>query len=179
MKSLTYIVLAGLLVGLGTSAVAQQGHSNKGLNSLDKDYLKATAQSNLEEVQLAPVVASHATTGQAKQFGQRMKQDHALANASLKAVAAQVAFSLPTDISEDQKHIKARLAQLQGAQFAAAYKQEMIDDHTEDIARTQREISLGSDPRVIASARKNLALLQMHLKMSQALPGGGNTAFSA
>ena len=62
-----------------------------------------------------------------------------------------------------------------GAAFDAAYKQEMIRDHTGDIAKTQRELSLGANPQVIGLARKNLALLQMHLKMSEALPSGTPT----
>ncbi len=55
----------------------------------------------------------------------------------------------------------------------------MIHDHTEDIARTEREISLGHSPIVLASARKNLTLLQMHLKMSQDLPAEGEGTTSS
>ena len=156
---------------VGGTVSAQRSHSSAGLSALDKDYLKDTAQSNLEEVQFEPVVLSHAAEGQDKQFGQRMRQDHAKANAGLKVVAARTGFHPPSDVSEDQKHIMKRLAQFHGMQFDAAYKQEMIRDHTGDIAETQRELSLGENPLVIALAKKNLALLQMHLKMSQALPG--------
>ncbi len=103
-----------------------------------------------------------------------MKQDHAKANADLKRLAARVGDKLPGDISEDQKALIKKLSHLHGAKFEAAYKQEMIRDHTEDIAKTKREISLGQDSQVKASAQKNLAILQMHLKMSQALPSSGS-----
>ena len=65
------------------------------LSALDKDYLKATAQSNLEEVQFEPTVRTHASNKQDRQFGEQMKQDHAKANRELKAVAAQTGYALP------------------------------------------------------------------------------------
>lgn len=164
--------MAGILTSFGGTVSAQRGHQAVSLSALDKDYLKATAQSNLEEVQFETVVLTHASSDQDKQFGRHMRQDHAKANAKLKVVSARTGFQPPKDVSEDQKHIMKRLAQFHGGAFDAAYKQEMIRDHTSDIAETQRELSLGVNPQVIALAQKNLSLLQMHLKMSQALPSG-------
>ncbi len=176
MKTKAYIITAGLLTILSGGAFAQnhQAPSQGGLSTLDKTYLKDTAQSNLEEVQLEPMVLSHATNSQDRQFGRRMKQDHAKANADLKRLAARVGYKLPADISEDQEALIKKLSHLHGAKFEAAYKQEMIRDHTEDIAKTKREISLGQASQVKVSAQKNLALLQMHLKMAQALPSSGS-----
>lgn len=172
-QPIVWIIAAGLLTTLDGNVSAQRTHPSASLSALDKDYLKATAQSNLEEVQFEPVVLTHAGNGQDKEFGKHMRQDHAKANAELKAVAARTGFEPPKDVSEDQKHIMARLPQFHGGAFDAAYKQEMIRDHTSDIAETQRELSLGANPQVIALAQKNLTLLRMHLKMSQALPSGG------
>ncbi len=171
-KAITWMIATGLLATFGGAVSAQRGRQSGSLSALDKDYLKASAQSNLEEVQFESVVLTHAANGQDKEFGKRMRQDHARANAELKAVAARTGFQPPKDVSEDQKHIMERLAQFHGAAFDAAYKQEMVRDHTGDIAETQREMSLGKNPQVIALAQKNLALLRMHLKMSQALPSG-------
>lgn len=173
MKPRACIIAAGLLATLGGVAVAQGPHERPkaGLSTLDKGYLKDTAQSNLEEVQFEPVVRTHAASSRDRQFGRRMKQDHGRANANLKRLAARVHGELPTDVSEDQKALMKKLSGLHGARFDAAYKQEMIRDHTEDIAKTKREISLGQNPWVKANAQKNLRLLQMHLQMSRALPG--------
>jgi len=175
IKSTAYIIAAGLLAIPSGGVLAQGSHarSRPGISTLDKSYLKDTAQSNLEEVQFAPVVMSHATNSQDRQFGRQMKQDHGKANADLKRLAFRVGDKLPADVSEDQKALMNKLSHLHGAKFEAAYKQEMIRDHTEDIAKTKREISLGQNPLVKANAQKNLILLQMHLKMSQALPSSG------
>ena len=179
MKSKTYAVAAGLAAMLSGGVLASHAASSPGLSTLDKSYLKDTAQSNLEEVQLEPVVLSNAATSEDRRMGRRMKQDHSIANVDLKRVAARVGDKLPTDITDDQKALIKKFSHLHGATFTAAYKQEMIRDHTEDIAKTKREISLGQDPRVKANAQKNLALLQMHLKMSRALPSSGAGAKSA
>ncbi len=173
------MVAAGLLATVGGTLYAQSGHQ-AALSALDKDYLKASAQSNLEEVQMEPLVLAHAASDKDKEFGKRMRQDHAQANAALKAVAARTDYQPPTDVSKNQKDIMKRLAQFHGAEFDAAYKQEMIHDHTGDIAETRREMSLGKNPQVIALAKKNLAMLKMHLKLSRALPSsGGRTAAGA
>jgi len=181
MKSTAYIkftaviIAAGLPAILSPVALAQRSHARlkMGISTLDKAYLKDTAQSNLEEVQFEPTVMSHATNSQDKQFGRRMKRDHARANADLKRVASRVGGKRPTDVSEDQKALMKKLASMHGAKFEAAYKQEMIRDHTEDIAKTKREISLGRNTLVKANAQKNLVLLKGHLKMSRGLPSSG------
>lgn len=103
-----------------------------------------------------------------------MKSDHARANSKLKALASRVGYALPNNVSDEQQAIMKRLAGLHGAKFDAAYKQEMILYHTQDIAEAQREISLGRNPLVKANAQQTLVLLQMHLKMSRALPAGGS-----
>lgn len=175
-KPITYGLAALFLAANAGAALAQQRHRSgsprTGLSALDKDYLKDAAQSNLEEVQFAPVVAQKALESADKQFGQRMKSDHARANRELKSLASRLGYALPTEVSDEQKAIMQRLSKFQGAEFDAAYKQEMIRDHTQDIAEAKREISLGRNPLVKANARKTLTLLQMHLAMSRALPRG-------
>lgn len=177
LKPIQYVIVAVFLTSAGT-ALAQQKHPHASphsqLSALDKDYLKDAAQSNLEEIQFAPVVQRQARHSADKHFGQQMKSDHAKANAKLKALASRVRYALPKDVSDEQQAIMQRLSKFQGAKFDAAYKQEMIRDHTADITEAQREISLGHNPLVKANARKTLLLLQMHLKMSQALPDGGS-----
>ncbi len=176
VKLVPCMLLAGSLLMSGSHSLAQHRHSASSrseLSSLDKDYLKDTAQSNLEEIQFAPTVQQIGNSAD-RQFAQHMKTDHARANAQLKALAARVGYALPKDASEEQHAIMERLGKMQGAKFYAAYKQEMIRDHTSDIAETQREISLGRNPLVKASAEKNLLLLQMHLKMSKSLPEGNS-----
>lgn len=168
MKPTTALIAAGLLIGLVGSAAARDGGK---LSTLDKSYLKMTAQSNLEEIQAGPILAPRAGSPQDRAYARRMVRDHTRAQEALKRVAARTGDTLPTDISDEQKAIIHRLSQMRGARFDAAYKQEMIRDHTGDIATTRREISLGKNPVVRASAQKNLRLLQTHLMLARALPG--------
>lgn len=170
-KTRIALMAAGLLLSLGSGAVARSSHGSGSLSTLDKEYLKDTAQSNLEEIQAGPRVIPQAGTPQAREFARRMVRDHTRANAALKRVAARTGDKLPTDISSEQQAVINRLSQMHGSRFDAAYKQEMIRDHTSDIAETRREISLGRSPIVRANAQKNLRLLQMHLRMARALPG--------
>lgn len=168
MKPIVAVVAAAMLISIDGSAAARPHQT--GLSTLDKQYLKDTAQSNLEEIQAGPTMVRHAGSPQVRAFARCMVRDHRHANAQLKRVAARVHDSLPSDISQEQKAVIHRLSRYHGARFDAAYKEEMIRDHTGDIATTRREISLGRNRLVRASAGKNLRLLQMHLKMARALP---------
>lgn len=162
--------VTGLCLTLGAAAAKPASHGRSGLSELDKNYLKDTAQSNLEEIQFAPTVRKMATRPEARAFGQRMYKDHSRAQRQLEALARRKHISLPQKPSEDEQDIMARLSREPRSKFDAAYKHEMIRDHTTDIAETRREISLGRDTEVRASAQKNLRLLQTHLKMARALP---------
>ena len=170
-KQLTIgLVITGLCLMIGTASAKPAGHGAGGLSDLDKNYLKDTAQSNIEEIQFAPTVQKKAVRPEARAYGRQMRRDHTNAQRELEALARQKHVSLPQKPSEDEHDIMDRLAREPRATFDAAYKQEMIRDHTTDIAETRREISLGRDPQVKASAQKNLVLLQMHLKMAHSLP---------
>lgn len=166
------LVTTGLCIVIGAASARPAGHGMSGLSDLDKSYLKDTAQSNIEEIRFAPTVQRMAARPEAREYGRRMRRDHARAQRQLEALARRKHISLPQKPSEDEQDIMARLAREPKSRFDAAYKQEMIRDHTTDIAEARREISLGRDPQVKASAQKNLTLLQMHLKMARGLPSG-------
>ncbi len=191
MKRMTQAALAAGTVFLGfagTGALAQKPMSaahgsmsssaKQGLSPLDKTFMKDTAQSNIGEMKYAPVVEKMAQRPESKQFAQKMVQDHTKAEQELKTLAASKAYSLPSDTDTSEKQVISRLSRESTGSFDAAYKHEMIRDHTGDIAKTRREISLGRDKDVKAYAQKLLPVLQDHLKMAQVLPATGSaTAF--
>ena len=165
--------------GMTAPAVAQHtmrgmSHSDRpvrqGLSPLDKSFMKDTAQSNLGELKYAPIVEKIAQRPQSRQFAQKMVQDHSRAQRELEALAARTGYQLPRSTDKEEMEILRRLSRESKANFDAAYKHEMIRDHTGDIAKTRREISLGRDKAVKAYAAKMLPVLEGHLNMARALP---------
>jgi len=186
-SALTALAAGTAFLGLaGTGAFAQKTMSGshmgmrhqamQGLSPLDKTFIKDTAQSNLGELKYAPLVEKMAERPESKQFAQKMVQDHSKAQKELKTLAASKSCSLPSDTDKTEKQVIHRLSRESKGRFDAAYKHEMIRDHTGDIAKTRREISLGRDKDVKSYAEKLLPVLQDHLKMAKALPAGSPMA---
>jgi putative membrane protein len=171
MPVASFLLLAG-----GVAHAAAASH----LSKLDKAFIKKSAQSNLEEIQLSPMIIQRTKLPQDDQFARRMISDHTKNEDLLKGVAAQVGATLPQSISKEQKGIIHKLITEPPATFQSAYRSEMIRDHTIDINECRREMSLGTNPKVREYAQETLPVLEMHLKMSRALPassaGNGDNA---
>jgi putative membrane protein len=114
------LATAGALMGttalwLAPNAFARRAAKTGGLSRLDKDFLKAANGGNLSEVAYAPVVLRQAAGQDAKNFAQRMVQDHTKANNELKMVARKKGVKLPGKVPDEERDIIDRLAQEHGA----------------------------------------------------------------
>lgn len=174
-KRLTACIAAGMFLSAPSLVAAPHHHTGSArhakLSALDKTFLKDTAQSNLEEIELKALVLKRAKKFATKDYARYLEQDHARANRSLTALAARKGFTLPQTISTDQKAVLKQLSSKPASLFDAAYKHEMIRDHRGDIAKARREVSLGHDRTLRSLARRQIGMLQMHLGMAYSLPG--------
>lgn len=143
------------------------------LGEFDVNFLKAVDQSNNSECAYVPTVMKRASSAQVKQFAQQMLRDHTQANKELAKLAASKRVKLSHDVPDEEQAVIDRLGQERGSKFDAAYQNEMVRDHTEDINDMEREISLGTDPQVKAYATKYLPILKHHLQMAQELKVAG------
>lgn len=146
------------------------------LGEFDVNFLKAVNESNNSECAYVPTVVKRASSARVKQFGQQMVHDHTLANKELAKLAAAKGVKLPHDVPDEEQAVIDRLGQERGAKFDAAYRNEMIRDHMEDINDMEREMSLGTDPQVKAYAAKYLPILRHHLEMARNLNGASPAA---
>lgn len=142
------------------------------VSDMDKNFLIAANESNVSEIAYAPVVMKRASSTSAKEFARHMVQDHTKANKQVATLARQLGVKLPQAVPDEEQAVIERLNQEHGAKFDAAYKAEMIRDHLEDISDAEREVSLGSDPRVRALASQLLVTLRGHLSMAKSMSAG-------
>jgi len=184
MKSYRSVTLlsAGVLALGAASLFAQTNGSADRMNgngSPDQAFMVKAAQGGLAEVELGNLATSKAQSGDVKQFGQRMVDDHTKANDELKSLAAQKNVTLPTSLDAKDQATKDKLSGMQGAAFDKAYMADMVRDHRKDIAEFQKEANNGKDPDVKAFAAKTLPILKDHLSMAektdaQVKSGGGS-----
>jgi putative membrane protein len=131
----------------------------------DKEFMSKAAQSGMAEVQLGEMAAAKGESGEIRMFGQKMSFDHSQVNNQLKAIAAQKAITLPTEVSSKHKQDIDKLSKLSGAAFDKEYVRLMIEEHEKDVAEFQKQADNGSEIETKMFAIENLPKLQMHLGM--------------
>ncbi len=131
----------------------------------EKEFMTTAAQGGMAEVKLGELASTKAQNAEVKAFAQKMVTDHGKANAELKDLAKKKNFTLPTDVSEDQKETYDELAKLSGAEFDKEYVKTMVDDHEKDVDAFQEQADDGDDADTKAFAAKTLPTLKSHLEM--------------
>jgi putative membrane protein len=152
---------------LGCWAVlAHQENSQKPAHTAvsDTQFAKKAAQGGMAEVKLGQLAQEKGTSDSVKKFGQRMVEDHAKAGDELKRAAAQENIGLPGDISAKDQATYDSLSKLSGAAFDRAYARDMVKDHEEDFADSNKEANGGKNAAIKDFAAQTLPTLQDHLK---------------
>ncbi|MGI8495399.1 MAG: DUF4142 domain-containing protein [Pyrinomonadaceae bacterium] len=142
---------------------------NNELSSADKEFMNKAAQSGMAEVALGKMAADKAKAPEVKAFGQRMVTDHSKANDDLKAVAAKLNVTLPTEVNSEQKEMMDKLSKLSGADFDKEYVPGMVEDHEKDVADFQKQSESASNGDVKAFAANTLPTLKSHLEQIKSI----------
>jgi putative membrane protein len=143
------------------------GTSATTLSKDDQEFATKAAQGNMAEVNLGTMAAQKGTSPDVKAFGNRMVNDHGKALDELKQWASNKGFTLPTDVSADQKATADKLSQKSGKDFDKTYADTMADDHEKDAKEFDKASKNAQDPDLKAWAAKTLPVIQDHLKMAK------------
>ena len=156
----------------GTSVVTTSTTSTAAstLDKDDQDFATKAAQGNMAEVSAGNMAAQKGTSPDVKAFGNRMVTDHGKALDELKEWATKKNFTLPTDVSDDQKKEADKLSKKKGgADFDKSYADTMADDHEKVAKAFEKASKDAKDPDLKAWAAKTLPTIQDHLKMAKEL----------
>lgn len=139
----------------------------QGVSDADREFMRKAAMGNLAEVELGDLAVQRASRPAVKDFGARMVKDHGAANADLTALARTKGVDLPTAPGPEHQAVRDRLSALRGADFDRAYMQEMVRDHTQDVAEFEKASQTASDEDVRAFAAAKLPTLREHLALAR------------
>ena len=103
----------------------------------------------------------------AKDFGERMVEDHGKAGDELKQIAEQKGIELPQDLSEDAQGTYDDLQQKSGAEFDQAYMDEMVSDHDKDVSAFEDYVENGQDAELQSFAEETLPTLKEHQELAK------------
>jgi putative membrane protein len=161
MKALTILAIAAVaLVGLAGPAVAQVQSEQ------DREFVRKAVSGGLAEVELGQLAMDRAVNRAVRSYATRIVQDHNRATAELMALAQRRALAAPATL-EASHQAHDRLAGLSGAAFDRAYLQQMLRDHTQDIAEFERATQIVTDPELRAWAARTLPTLHQHLALAR------------
>jgi putative membrane protein len=135
----------------------------------DKHFMKEAMEGDMAEIQLAQLAQQKASSGQVKQFAQRMIDDHTKLDAQMKPLAQQFGVDAPTDLSAKHKAVQGKLQALSGAKFDQEYVKAMVSDHREDDQAFLRESTLTTDPTLKNAVSQAEPIIAEHLRMAQDL----------
>ena len=136
----------------------------------DAQFVTRAAQGNMAEVNVGKLAAEKSQNDDVKKFGQMMVDDHSKAEQDLEGVASKNSWTVPKDVSAQQKAEQRRLEKLSGSAFDRAYVRMMIKDHTTDVAEFKNEAaSTSANPDLKDFATRTYPTLDNHLTRIKAI----------
>jgi putative membrane protein len=162
MKAVTGLsfIAAALLTVVGVAGA-------QGVSDADREFMRKAAQGGAAEVELGTLATQRAARPAVRDFGARMVKDHGAANAELATLARAKGVELPTTPDPTHRAVRDRLMALQGPDFDRAYLQEMVKDHTQDVAEFERASQTASDADLRTWAASKVPILREHLALAR------------
>ena len=161
MKAVTAVVITATLLAFAGLAGAQS------LSDADREFIRKAAIGGATEVELGTLATQRAARPAVRDFGARMVQDHGAMNTELAALARSKGIAVPTALDAQHQAVRDRLMAMQGADFDRAYMQEMVKDHTQDVAEFEKVAQTASDPELRTWAGAKLPTLRDHLALAR------------
>ena len=135
----------------------------------DQKFLMMAAQGNIAEIQMAQLAKQKSQSNQVQNYAQRIIEDHTTSNNEVMQIMQKKGFTMPKSPPAEAVAMMKKMKAMPSSKFAKMYMQDMIKDHTKDIADYQNEAKHGYDDDVKAYAMKTLPTLQSHLQLAQTL----------
>ena len=136
-------------------------------NAADRNFVRAAAAGGLAEVELGRLANQKGNSSEARQFGQRMVNDHSKANDQLKQIAAAANIPLPNAPGPEDQAMRDHLDKMQGDAFDRDYIRGQITAHQETAQLFEYEIGSGQDVGLKTFASQTLPVVMQHLEMAQ------------
>jgi putative membrane protein len=114
----------------GSNSVGTAGDTDRHeVQAADKDFVNDLAIAGMAEVELGKLALERSTNAEVKEFGQMMLDDHTQAGNTLKGIASAHNIPVPTDLDDEHRELRDKLAKLKGADFDREYMAAMVDGH--------------------------------------------------
>jgi putative membrane protein len=159
---------AAATVGASSAAPVQYSHSRR-IARVDRAYLVAAHDSNLNEILAGRLALKRATDRRVRELARMFIRDHSAADRQVRLVAARLGVKLPTEPSAQTQLELALLASFKGAAFNRAWVSQQLVAHARAIVLTEIELVLGRERPVRELAKATAPVIQMHYRELRSL----------
>jgi putative membrane protein len=147
-------------------------------NFSDQAFVEDTLKNNQAQVQMSQLAQQKASSGDVKEFSQRMVQIHTQLNQQLVPVAKQLDVNQNQKPSKEQKKEIAQLEQLSGAEFDTAYLQAMAKEQEHSLKQFKSE-ETAHNPMLQKAAKIDEPVLTQHYQILQRIAQTHNVTIAS
>ncbi|HWF19032.1 MAG TPA: DUF4142 domain-containing protein, partial [Verrucomicrobiae bacterium] len=132
-------------------------------------FLQRSAEYNQTDIQLGQTMVQKCDAPSLKTYGQRLADDHTLANQQLQSIIAQTGATVPTAPNPDQQQMLDRLNGLSGTDIDRAAIDDSMRSQERQINLDMQAANNSQNPEVKAYAQQNLTINQDELNQCRGL----------
>jgi putative membrane protein len=169
------VTLAFALPGIAQTSrdsPASQPSRDAGKTSMSKQdakLLEELARANMAEVALGKLAEQRASSGDVRQFGKHMVDDHSKMLDQGGKIAKSKNVEPPSSPDKKQQANHKKLEGLSGEQFDRAFMEQMVKDHEQALKLVNQAAQKATDPELKAMALEAVPEVEQHLKMAREL----------
>jgi putative membrane protein len=155
--------------GTQNGQMSQMAPPDGGTQLQDKMFLQKASEGGMAEIQLGQLAAEKGSSGEVKQFGQKMVEDHTKLNEQMKPIADTLGVSAPKHLNKVDQAEYDKLSGLSGDAFDQEYITDMVKDHRKDLHEFRREETATSNPALKQAVGQAEQVISQHLSMIQGI----------
>lgn len=134
------------------------------LSAADVEFMKKAARTNLLEIALGRLAATHAQIEDVRTLGHKLESEHGKLHAELVGIALQKRVPLPEKLADDDAKMVDEMRKQPGTAFDRRYADHMVTGHTASVAAYKKAASGAQDSELRAFAVTHLPKNEEHLK---------------
>ena len=162
MKKL--IALAGVLLAVTATAGAA---ATAGTSAQDENWLQTSISGDRFEIAGGKIALSRGLLATTRALGARLVKDHSKSLQESIVLAHRLGVSVPPAATPSMQWELSQVATMPRSSFDVAYTSLEFKDHQQDIEETAFEVHKGQSAQVVALARQELPMLNLHLAKSK------------
>ena len=137
-------------------------------DGVDAAFVVEALQGDNSEVAIGQLALAQGQSQKVKTFGKLLVDDHGSHKQELRSLAEANSLEVTDEPSAEGKANFEKLKALSGADFDKEFKAMMVEDHTKDIAKYEKQAA-SDHAQTAALAQKTLPILRKHLEDANAL----------